>query len=75
MSAWREVPAVFRSPFRGSESRHTATRQGDHAEPDLDRLKRIRSVRADIWFLRQPHELDQPAGQLRLLSDFDNIGK
>jgi hypothetical protein len=32
---------------------------------DLDRLKRIRSVRADIWFLRQPHELDQPAGQLR----------
>jgi hypothetical protein len=48
MSAWREVPAVFRSPFRGSESRHTATRQGDHAEPDLDRLKHIRSVRADI---------------------------
>jgi hypothetical protein len=31
---------------------------------DLDRWKRIRSVRADICFL-QPHVLDQPAGQLR----------
>jgi hypothetical protein len=32
---------------------------------DLDRLKPILSVRADIRFLRQPHVLDQPAKQLR----------
>ena len=30
MSAWREVAAVLRSQFRGSETRHAATRQGDH---------------------------------------------
>ena len=32
---------------------------------DLDGLKYTRSVRADIWFLRQPKVLDQPAGPLR----------
>jgi hypothetical protein len=32
---------------------------------DLDRLRRIRSVRADIWFRRQSHLLEQPAGLLR----------